>query len=97
MIKPTLAMSLLSIKPVEYASEFGGVETGKIIPSDAENATTTSNPCNPPMAAKLGIDTPMAAAMGINRFAVAVLDMKFAINQHTMESATTTANGDNAS
>ncbi|MCV5216269.1 hypothetical protein OFC53_34090, partial [Escherichia coli] len=80
-----------------YANEFGGVETGKIMPSEAENATTTSKPCKPPTAAKLGMETPIAAAIGINKFAVAVFDIKLAINQHTMESATTTANGDSAS
>ena len=87
-------MSLLSINPVEYASELGGVETGKIIPSDAEKATTTNKPCKPPIATRLGIEAPIAAAIGINKFAVAVFDIKFAISQHTIDRATTTANGD---
>ena len=97
MMSPTFAMSLLSIKPVEYANELGGVDTGRIIPSDAEKATTTSSPCSPPIEAKLGIDTPIAAAIGMSKFAVAVLDIKFAINQHTIERDTTTANGESAS
>ena len=97
MIKPVFAMSLLSISPVEYASEFGGVETGNIIPSDAEKATTTNNPCRPPTEAKLSIEAPIAAAIGISKFAVAVFDIKFAINQQTIDKVKMTAIGDKAS
>lgn len=75
----------------------GGVDTGRIIPSEAENATTTSKPCKPPTASKLLIEVPMAAAIGINKLAVAVLDIKFAMSQQTKESDTMMAKGDKAS
>ena len=67
------------------------------MPSDAEKATTTSKPCNPPIVAKLSIEAPIAAAIGISKLAVAVFDMKFAINQHTIDSVMTTAAGDSDS
>ena len=97
MITPVFAISLLSISPVEYARECGGVETGRIMPKDAEKATTTSSDCNPPMLASEGIDAPIAAAMGIKRLAVAVFDIKLAISQHTTDNVSTTAIGDSDS
>ena len=52
MMIPTVAICLVVIIPVEAASAFGGVETGRHIARDAEIAIPTIMAGTPPIASK---------------------------------------------
>ena len=71
---------MVSIKPVAWANAFGGVLIGKAMAIDEAIVTAKINIIAPPNGAKLIIDVPSAAIIGSSRFAVAVCDIKFAIN-----------------
>ena len=81
---PTLAMSLVSTRPVEEAMAFGGVEIGKSIAMEAHTAMKLIIALVPPRAmncallAASGSAMPAATTMriGIRRAAVALLEMK---------------------
>ena len=70
MIRPTFAMSLVLIRPVEQAMAFGGVEIGSNIANEVEAATQTSKVVTPPKAPNCSlIAVPTTAKIGISKFA----------------------------
>lgn len=55
---------------------------GSDMPSDAAKVTTRIRVTSPPSGTSEAIDAPSAAMIGINKLAVAVWDIKFAIIKH---------------
>ena len=85
MMRPTLAMSLVSTSPVEAAIALGGVEIGKHIAIEAQTAMNEIMALEPPRARNCalleaaGSAIPCATTMriGMSSAAVAELLMKF--------------------
>ena len=81
---PTLAMSLVSTRPVEAAMAFGGVDIGKHIAMEAQTAMKEIMAFVPPAARNCALLAADGSAMpsattiriGISRAAVAELLMK---------------------
>ena len=78
MMIPIFAISFCLIWPVANARAFGGVEIGRIIADEAAIATPMSTVGVPPMGSSLSPIAPQTIAkIGINKAAVAELEMKF--------------------
>ena len=95
IIIPIFARCLVSIKPVACASAFGGVLIGNAIAIDEAIVTESIIIIAPPNGAKLTIEVPSAAIIGSNKFAVAVCDIKFAINKVNIVASKTMKYGEN--
>jgi hypothetical protein len=80
MTIPTVAICLVVIIPVDAASAFGGVLTGRHIAIDAEIAIPMIIAGTPPMFSNAGfpdIAFPTTIRIGTTRFAAAEFEMKF--------------------
>ena len=80
MIIPTVAICLVVIIPVECASAFGGVLTGRHIARDADIAMPMIIAQTPPRAWNEGtsfIAVPTTTRIGTTRLAAAEFEMKF--------------------
>ena len=92
---PTVRMCLTSTIPVLKAIALGGVLTGNIIASDADNVTPKISVKMPPNGSStLPIPVPTATITGIIRAAVAVLEMMFEKNQQIKPAPMITTIGD---
>lgn len=92
---PTVRMCLTSTMPVLKAIALGGVLTGNIIASDADNVTPKISVNMPPNGSRtLPIPVPTATITGIIRAAVAVLEMMFEKNQQIKPAPMITTIGD---
>ncbi len=88
-------MSLVSTRPVELAIAFGGVDIGRSIATEVENASPISSACTPPKgSSSVAMAPPMTAMIGQRRFAAEECERKLDIAYPMIPVATITMKGD---
>lgn len=94
--EPVFAICFVCIIPVAWAIAFGGVDIGRVIPSEAAKVTARMSATYPPMPASVVVPSsvPSIAMSGRIRLAVAVFDMNVAISIVTSAATKIIAYGD---